>query len=392
MSRSEERVALVAAGMIRWGRRAATFRDLIAEAGKATFDSNLNIRPADIKSFIISTVYPERSAYQGHPAPLAAEWCGVRPNEFHCRVENQCGSGTTAIRTAYAAIKSGLTDMVMIVGAEKILIPSHQEVFLNAMAGCDREWESCFGVTPPPLFAMVAQAHMKSYGTTEEQMGLVSVKNHNHSKHNPFAHHQKGATLEQVMASKTIASPLKLFDCTTNTDGAAGVIVARGDLARDLCAKPVYILGTAQINEGYPWANYHKDWSSWPALKTAGEKAYSMAGIGPEDVDMAELHDCFSISEIVEYEELGFCPKGEGGRFAEDKLSDYGGQVVVNPGGGLIACGHPFGATGIRQAHEAYVQLRDEAGERQVSGAKIALTHNLSGLGEHHILIYGRDS
>jgi acetyl-CoA C-acetyltransferase len=386
-----KRVALVAAGMTKWGKRAATFRDLISEAGKATFDNNKNISPKDVKSFIISTVYPERSAFQGHPAPLAAEWCGVRPTEFHERVENQCGSGTSAIRTAYAAIMSGLTDLVMIIGVEKILIPSHQEIFLNAMGGSDREWESCFGVTPPPLFAMVAQAHMKKYGTTEEQMAMVSVKNHNHSLKNPFAHHQKGATLEQVMTSRMIAAPLKLFDCSTNTDGAAGVIVATEEMAKDLTDKPVYIIGTAQINDGYPWANYPKDWSSWPALNFASKKAYKMAGIEPKDVDVAETHDCFTISELIEYEELGFCEKGEGGRFVEEGRSGFGGDVVVNPSGGLIACGHPFGATGIRQAYEAFIQLRDEAGDRQVDGANIVLGHNLSGLGEHHILIYGRN-
>ncbi len=387
----QKRVAIVAAGMTRWGKREATFRDLIAEAGKATFDNSKNIKPKDIKSFILSTVYPERAAFQGHPAPLAAEWCGVRPSEFHCRVENQCGSGTTGIRTAYAAIMAELTEMVMVVGAEKVMIPSHQEIFLNSMAGCDREWESCFGVTPPPLFAMVAQAHMNQFGTTEEQLALVSVKNHNHSLHNPYAHHQKGATLEQVMNSRPIAKPLKLFDCSTNTDGAAGVIVTTEERARDLTDKPVFIIGTAQINDGYPWANYPKDWATWPSLRTAAQKAYKMAGISPHDVDLAEVHDCFTISEIIECEELGFCEKGEGGRFVQEGLSDHGGQIVVNPSGGLIACGHPFGATGVRQAYEAYVQLRGEAGGRQVKDAKIALCHNLSGLGEHHILVYGRE-
>jgi acetyl-CoA C-acetyltransferase len=387
----QKRVALVAAGITKFGKRKATFRDLIAEAGKATFDNNKNVSPKDVKAFIISTVYPERSAFQGHPAPLAAEWCGVRPTEFHERVENQCGSGTSAIRTAYAAIVSGLTDMVMIIGVEKIMVPSHMEIFLNSMGGSDREWESCFGVTPPPLFAMVAQAHMQKYGTTEEQLAMVSVKNHNHSLNNPFAHHQKGATLEQVMTSRMIAAPLKLFDCSTNTDGAAGVIVASEDKARDLTDKPVYILGTGQVNDGYPWANYPKDWSSWPSLKLAAENAYKMAGIGPKDVDVAEIHDCFTISEIIEYEELGFCKKGDGGSFIEEGLSDFGGEVVVNPSGGLIACGHPFGATGIRQGYEAFLQLRGEAGERQVEDAEFFLGHNLSGLGEHHILVYGRN-
>jgi acetyl-CoA C-acetyltransferase len=282
-----------------------------------------------------------------------------------------------------------MTDLVMIVGVEKIMVPSHGEIFLNAMAGSDREWESCYGVTPPPLFAMVAQAHMRKYGTTEEQIAEVSVKNHNHSLNNPNAHHQKGATLEKVLGSRMISDPLRLYDCATNTDGAAGVIVCSEERARGLTDKPVFIRGTAQVNDGYPWANYPKDWSHWPSLKFAAERAYDMAGIKPADVDVAEIHDCFTISELIEYEELGFCDKGEGGAYVADGRTTYGGDVVVNPSGGLIACGHPYGATGIRQAYEAFSQLRGEADQRQVPDAEIFLTHNLSGLGEHHILIYG---
>jgi acetyl-CoA C-acetyltransferase len=136
------------------------------------------------------------------------------------------------------------------------------------------------------------------------------------------------------------------------------------------------------------WAAAHKDWSEWPALKLAAKQAYEMAGVKPEDIDLAEIHDCFSISEIIETEEFGWCKKGEGGKFVENGLSDYGGQIVINPRGGLIACGHPFGATGIAQAYEIFLQLRGEAGERQVKDAKTALNHNLSGLGEHHVIIY----
>jgi len=386
-----QRVALVAAGMTKFGKRDATFRDLAAEAGKATFDSNKNITPKDVKSFILSTTYPERSAFQTHPAPLAAEWCGVRPTEFHERVENQCGSGTSAIRTAYAVILSGLSDMVMVLGVEKIMIPSHQEIFLNSIGGGDREWEGCYGVTPPALFAMSAQAHMGKYGTTEEQMAMVSVKNHNHSVNNPLAHHQKGATLDKAMNSVMISTPLKLFDCSTNTDGAAGLIIASEEKARELTDDPVYILGTGQCLAAWPFSNAPRDWSSWPSLKSTAEKAYKMAEMGPKDVDVAEIHDCFTISEIIEYEELGFCKKGEGGKFVEEGRATYGGEVVVNPSGGLLACGHPFGATGVRQGYEAFIQLRGEAGNRQVAGANICLTHNLSGLAEHHIMIYGRD-
>lgn len=389
----EKKVAIVAAGVTRWGARQASYRDLISEAGKATFDSNPNISNKDIKSFVLSTVYPERSARQSHPAPLAAECLGIYPREFHCRVENMCGSGTTAIRIAAMAIESGAADMVMVVGAEKMLLPKALggEVFFNASTGLDMDWEGCFGLTPPGLFAMAAQQHMRKYGTTEEQLAMVAVKNHNHSKNTPYAHHQKGATLEQVMSSRMISSPLKLFDCSTNTDGAAGVILASAERARDLTDKPVWVLGHHQVSHGYPWAGMHRDWAEWPGMKFCAEQAYKKAGVTPDDVDVAETHDCFTISEIIEYEELGFCPKGEGGRFIQDGLSDYGGKVVINPRGGLIACGHPLGATGVAQAVEMFLQLRGEAGPRQVPGAKIGMGQTLSGLGEVHIVIYGGD-
>lgn len=389
----EKKVAVVAAGITRWGARQATYRDLISEAGKATFDSNKNINKDDIKSFILSTVYPERSAVQSHPAPLAAECLGVFPREFHARVENMCGSGNTAIRIASMAILSGMAELVLVIGAEKMMLPKEVfgEIFLNASTGIDREWEGCFGLTPPGLFAMAAQQHMNKYGTTEEQMAMVAVKNHNHSVNNPIAHHQRGATLEQVMTSRPISSPLKLFDCSTNTDGAAGVILASAERAKELTDTPVWLIGQAQISQGYPWARMHEEWADWPALKTCAENAYKMAGITADDIDIAEVHDCFTISEIIEYEELGFCEKGEGGRFVEDGQSDHGGKVVVNPRGGLIACGHPVGATGVGQAYEMYLQLTGNAGKRQVKDAQFALCQNLSGLGEDHIVIYGRD-
>ena len=389
----EKKVAIVAAGITQWGARQATYRDLISEAGKATFESNKNISKDEIKSFVLSTVYPERSAVQSHPAPLAAECLGVYPREFHARVENMCGSGNTAIRVASMAIMSGMAEMVLVIGAEKMLLPKEVfgEIFINASTGIDREWEGCFGLTPPGLFAMCAQQHMSKYGTTEEQMAMVAVKNHNHSMNNPIAHHQRGTTLEKVMASRPISMPMKLFDCSTNTDGAAGVILASAERAKDLTDNPVWLLGQAQISDGYPWARMHKDWSEWPALKACGEMAYQMAGITADDVDLAEVHDCFTISEIIEYEELGFCKKGEGGKFVEEGQSDHGGKVVVNPRGGLIACGHPLGATGVGQAYEMYLQLRGEAGKRQVKDAKIGLSQQLSGLGESHIILYGRD-
>ncbi len=385
------KVAVVAAGLTKWGIRQATYRDLISEAGKATLDSNPNIRNKDIQGIIVASVFPERTDLQSHVAGLAAEQLGIRPTKIFGRTENMCGSGTVAIRYAYMAIASGIADLIIVLGAEKMNTPVPAESALNMLSGVDREWEGCFGVAAPPMFALCAQAHMLKYGTTEEQLSLVSVKNHNHSKNNPYAHFQKGATLEQVMCSKVIASPLRLYHCSPLTDGAAGMILASEERARDLTDKPVWIIGTAQAAQGYATANFHRDLADWPPLHEAAQDAYAMAGITPEDIDVAEVHDCFSIAEIIAYEELGFCDKGEGGKFVEAGLSDYGGKVVVNPRGGLIACGHPLGATGIAQGCEIFWQLRGEAGARQVPNAKIGLTHNNSGPGEHHILVYARD-
>ncbi|MBI4319099.1 MAG: thiolase family protein [Chloroflexi bacterium] len=385
------RVALVAGGMSRFGVRQATYRDLVSEAGKATFDSAPNLSAKDIEGFLLATVMPERFTFQTHVAPLAAECLGISPSKLVARVELLCASGSSAIRLAYGFIASGLADVIMVVGAEKMHTPYPAETLFHTLAAGDREWDAIHGLTAPPGFALVAQRHMKDYGTTEEQMALVSLKNRRHGAMNPCAQFQKPVTLEDVFKSKVIAVPLKLLDCCAITDGAAAVILASEERARELTDKPIYILGTGQAGSGNNAANV-PGWSEWPMLRLAVKNAYNMAGVGPDDVDVAEVHDCFTISEIIEYEELGFCSKGEGGAFVAAGLSDYGGKVVVNPGGGLLSRGHPFGATGVAQALEMVLQLRGEAGQRQVSDARIGLTHNLSGFAtEHTIMIYGRE-
>jgi acetyl-CoA C-acetyltransferase len=382
-------VALVAAGMSRFGVRQATFRDLVWEAGKACFDSNPRVRPKDIQGMVVGTVMPERTANQSHISSLVAEALGVCPDRLSARTEHMCASGSVGIRYAYAFIAAGLAELVMVVGVEKLTLPNMEEAIWNMGTGVDREWEACYGLTAPPAFALAAQKHMSKYGTTEEQLALVSVKNHTHSRHNPYAHFQKGAKLEDVLCSRMIATPFRLFMCSPITDGAAAVILASGERARDLTDTPVLVLGTGQAIQGFSISGLHPDYAEWPPLRRAAEAAYAMAGIGPKDVDVAEVHDCFSIAEIIAYEELGFCQKGEGGKFVQDGRSDYGGDVVVNPRGGLIGCGHPLGATGVAQAAEIFWQLRGESGPRQVPMARIGLTHNNSGMGEHTILIYG---
>lgn len=385
------RVALVGAGVGKFGVRQASFRDLIWEAGKACFDSVPGVKPGDLEGLVVGSVMPERTAFQSHISSLAAEALGIKPSHLSARTEHMCASGTVGIRYAYAFIAAGLADLVMVLGVEKLNQPSGEEAILNMGTGVDREWEAAYGLTAPPCFALAAQAHMAKHGTTEEQMAMVSVKNHNHASRNPAAHFQKGVTLDQVLCSRMIATPFRLFMCSPITDGAAALILASEEHTRDLTDRPVWIHGTGQVLDGFMLSSLHEDYAHWPALRRAGEAAYRMAGIGPADVDVAEVHDCFAIAEIIAYEELGFCDKGEGGRFVEKGLSDYGGTVVVNPRGGLIGCGHPLGATGVAQAAEVFWQLRGEAGPRQVPGARWGLAHNNSGMGEHVVMIYGKE-
>jgi acetyl-CoA C-acetyltransferase len=385
------RVALVGAGVTKFGVRKAGYRDLIWEAGKACFDSVPALKPRDLDGLVVGSVMPERTAFQSHISSMAAEALGIRPSTLSARTEHMCASGTVGLRYAYAFIAAGLADLVMVLGVEKLNQPSADEAVLNMGTGVDREWEAAFGLTAPPCFALAAQRHMAEYGTTEEQLALVGVKNHTHAARNPNAHFGKGATLDQVLGSRMIATPLRLFMCSPITDGAAAVILAGEARARDLTDRPVWIRGTGQALDGFQLSSLDEDYARWPALSRAAEAAYRMAGVTARDVDLAEVHDCFAIAELIACEELGFCAKGEAGAFVEAGRSDYGGDVVVNPRGGLIGCGHPLGATGVAQAAEAFVQLRGEAGARQVPDARVALTHNNSGMGEHVVMIYGRD-
>ena len=384
-------VALVGAGVSKFGVRKASYRDLIWEAGKACFDAVPGLRPRDVEGLVVGSVMPERTAFQSHISSMAAEALGIRPSALSARTEHMCASGTVGIRYAYAFIAAGLADLVMVLGVEKLNQPTGDEAILNMGTGVDREWEAAFGLTAPPCFALAAQRHMAEYGTTEEQLGLVGVKNHTHASRNPNAHFGKGATLEQVLGSRMISTPLRLFMCSPITDGAAAVLVASEERARALTSRPVWIRGTGQALDGFQLSSLPEDYAHWPSMARAAQAAYTMAGVGPREVDLAEVHDCFAIAELIAYEELGFCATGEAGAFVQAGRSDSGGDVVVNPRGGLIGCGHPLGATGVAQAAEVFVQLRGEAGARQVADAAIGLTHNNSGMGEHVVMIYGSE-
>ncbi len=248
-----------------------------------------------------------------------------------------------------------------------------------AMAS-DYPFEQWHGITFPGLYALMATAHMHRYGTTEAQMAAVAVKNHYHGILNPKAQMQKEITLETALASRLVASPLKLYDCSLITDGASCAVLTTPALAKRFTDQPVYIIGTGQASDTIGLYE-RQTLTSLSAAKLATQKAYQMAQVTPDDVDVAEVHDCFTIAEIIAYEDLGFCKPGEGGKLAESGETRLGGRLPVNPSGGLKAKGHPVGATGTAQAYEIYLQLTGQAERRQVKDAKTGLTHNVGGSG-----------
>ncbi len=369
--------------MCKWGVRSATLKELAQEAGKALFDDVSNIPRREVDSLFVGSALAERLAFQSYVAPLVAEQLGVNPTRMLARTELACVSGQSALKMAYMAIATGLSDVALVVGLEKMNTPDMAETQTSMACVLDREWEGVNGMTAPPYFAMVAQRHMHEYGTTQEQLAMVSVKNHRFSATNPFAHFPKEVSMEHVLTSFMIAPPLRLLDCSGITDGAAAVLLAHGDRARTLTDTPVYVEGLGQAANGNLTVNL-PSLTSWPAMRKAVGDALKMAGVAVGDLDLAEVHDCFTISEIIEYEELGLCEKGQGGRFIEDGQSEIGGTLPINTRGGLLGCGHPLGATGVAQVVEVVQQFKAQVPRERYVGGEWALCHNLSGNANNH--------
>ncbi|HTW77057.1 MAG TPA: thiolase family protein [Thermoplasmata archaeon] len=383
-------VALVGGATTAFGVRPATWAELAQEVGAALFRAVPNLRTEDVDSLFVGAAEPERFAFQSHVAPFAAEQMGLRPHRIVQRTELACASGQSAIRSAYAAIAAGLSDVAVAVGVEKMNLPSMAEANTSMVCVMDRAWDGPGGATAPPFFAMVAQRHMLEHGTTDDQLAAVSEKNHRFANSNPNAQfYAKTFPRAKLKGLPLVAPPLRLGDCSSMTDGAAAVVLVAADRARQYTDAPVWVRGTGQYSDFHNLA-HAGSLSEWPGLTLAAREAFRSAGIGPKDLDFAEIHDCFSISEIVEYEAFGFCGPGEGGAFVEDGRSDLGGDVVVNPRGGLLGCGHPLGATGIAQAVEVFDQCaRRVPPARQVPDPEWALVHNLSGSANvHSVMIY----
>jgi acetyl-CoA C-acetyltransferase len=317
---------------------------------------------------------------QEHVAALVTDFLGLNPAPA-IRVEAACASGSVAFRQGYVAIASGLYSLVAVGGVEKMTDVQGGWATAILSGAMDTEWEAYFGVTFPGIYAMIANRYMHEYGLTREQLAKVAVKNHYHGSLNPNAHLRNRITVEDVLKSPLVADPLRLFDCCPISDGAACVLLAPANEARKYTDTPILVESCAQASDTLSLFG-RRDMCTLDATRHAASQAFEESKLSPEDVDFAEVHDCFTIAEILATEDLGFCSKGRAAKLYDEEQTFIGGKLPINTDGGLKAAGHAVGATGVKQIVEAVRQLRGEAEEgRQVKGAEIGLTHSVGGSG-----------
>jgi acetyl-CoA C-acetyltransferase len=383
-------VAVIGIGKTNFGALAdQDIRSMAVEAGqKALADAKLE--PKQIEAFYLGNFAGPSFVGQNHLAPYIAGALGMAGVPA-TRFEAACASSGSAFFHAVSAVGAGMYDLVMVGGVEKMTSQTTPKVTEILAGAGDLCGEVKAGATFPALFAMIARRHMHQYGTTREMLAAVAVKNHGNGAKNPQAHMKKVITMEQAMNGKPIAEPLTVFDCSLVSDGAAAVILAPLDRAHEFTSQGCRVLGIAQTSDQVA-LDQKDDITEFRAVKAAAEKAYRMAGVGPKDIDLAELHDCFTIAEIVASEDLGFVKKGEGGAYALSGATCINGEKPINTSGGLKAKGHPVGATGVGQICDLVIQLRGQAGERQVKKADIGLAQNLGGSGATAVVtILGRN-
>jgi acetyl-CoA C-acetyltransferase len=353
-------------------------RSLAVEAGEKAM-ADANVSPSQVEAFYLGNFAGPSFVGQNHLAPYIAGAMGVTGVPA-TRFEAACASSGSAFFHAVSAVGAGLYDVVLVGGVEKMTsqpTPKVTEILAGAGDMCG---EGRAGATFPALFAMIARRHMYQYGTTREMLASVAVKNHANGAKNPQAHMRKVITIEQAMAGKPIAEPLTVYDCSLISDGAAAVVIAPLERAAEFTKKAVRVLGIAQTSDQVA-LDQKDDITAFKAVREAGEKAYKMAKLGPNDIQFAEMHDCFTIAEIIACEDLGFVKKGDGGRYALDGCTSLTGPRPVNTSGGLKAKGHPVGATGVGQICDIAMQIRGDAGERQIARHEIGLAQNLGGSG-----------
>ncbi|WP_290596343.1 MULTISPECIES: thiolase domain-containing protein [unclassified Archaeoglobus] len=382
------RVAVVGVGYSQFGELwERGFRDIVLEAGaEALADAELEGK--EIEAMYVGNMSGGRYLGQEHIAALIADYSGLA--EFGIpatRVEAADASGGLAVRQAYMAVASGLHEIVIAAGAEKVTDVGDPMEILSASV--DMEWERFVGGNLPALYAIMARMHMESFGTTEEDLAMVSVKNHRNGVKNPKAQFRREIKVDDVLRSPYVAEPLKLLDCASISDGAAAVILASENVAREITDTPVYIEACTQASD-YIALHSRKDVLTMKAVVKAAREAYKLARIEAKDVQVAEVHDSFTIAEILAYEDLGFSEKGKGAELIREGITEIDGDLPVNPSGGLKACGHAVGATGVRQIVELTLQLRGDAEKRQVDAEK-GLALNIGGTGATAVVsILGR--
>ena len=373
------KVAIVGVGISKFGnRKGISLRELAFEAFKEAVE-DAKIEKEEIQS-VITACASDEFAMSLQPAAQIQDYLGLNPRP-HFRTEAACASGSMAVRSGWMTIQSGLADIVLVNGVEKMTEVSTARATEIMGKGGDTLWEYPFGMSFPGYYAMLATNYLATYKDSERSdFAKVAVKNHYYGTLNPKAHMQKIVTEKQAMNGLMVAYPLRLHDCSLISDGAASVIMVSEKVAKRF-EKPVWITGFGAGSETHDIGR-RKSLTSLESACVAAEQAYKMAGITPKDVDVAVVHDCFTIAELIAYEDLGFCGRGEAPMLIRNKETYLGGRIPVNVDGGLKAKGHPVGATGVAMTAEIVKQLRGECGERQVKGAKIGLSHNVGGSGQ----------
>ncbi|HEY4362703.1 MAG TPA: thiolase domain-containing protein [Bryobacteraceae bacterium] len=372
-------VAVVGIGKTAFGAFAdRDLRSLAVEAGEKCL-ADAHVSPSQIEAFYLGNFAGPSFVGQNHLAPYIASGLGITGAPC-TRFEAACASSGSAFFHAVSSVAAGMYDVVLVGGVEKMTSQSTAKVAEILAGAGDTAGEVRAGATFPALFAMIARRHMFEYGTTREDLAAVAVKNHANGAKNPLAHMRKVVSMAQVLAGKPIAEPLTVYDCSLISDGAAAVIVVPLERASEFTSKPVRVLGIAQTSD-YVALDAKEDITTFRAVRLAGEKAYKMAGLSAADIEFAELHDCFTIAEIIATEDLGFVKKGEGGAYAREGRTGLRGERPVNASGGLKAKGHPVGATGVGQICDLAMQIRGEAGELQLARHSVGLAENLGGSG-----------
>ena len=374
-------VAIVGIGCTKFGEMwDKSFRDLFIEAGLMALE-DAGMSGADVEALYGGNMSSGIFIEQEHVGALISDYSGLISNSVpSTRVEAACASGGLALRSGVIAVASEYHDIVISAGIEKMTDVGPEKAMDALAAAADREWEAAVGATFPGLYAMMARAHMNEFGTTREQLAQVAVKNHYHGSMNPKAQFRNRITIDAVISSPLVADPLRLFDCSPITDGAAAVILVPAERAREFTDTPIYVKAAAQASDTISLHD-RRSLTSIDATRIAADRAFKTARLQRSNIDVAEVHDCFTIAEIMAIEDLAFFEKGRGGPATLAGETAIGSKIPINTSGGLKACGHPVGATGIKQAVEIVEQLRGDAGKRQVEGAEVGLTHNVGGTG-----------